>query len=77
MCLCGDVEHHHVAFRKPEVFHSIKCSADFLPFQLRNMLPGKNQAYSELVHRYLVFDDEMTLIGAMWRDTEMLVHEYK
>ncbi|XP_066991500.2 mucin-5AC isoform X2 [Anabrus simplex] len=44
--------------------------------QLRNMLPGKNEAYSELVHHYLAFDDEMTLIGAMWRDTETLVHEY-
>jgi hypothetical protein len=55
----------------------MKCRADFLPFQLRNMLPGKNQAYSELVHHYLAFDDEMTLIGAMWRDTETLVHEYK
>ncbi|XP_069688836.1 uncharacterized protein [Periplaneta americana] len=44
--------------------------------QLRNMLPGKNEAYSQLVHHYLAFDDEMTLIGAMWRDTETLVHEY-
>jgi hypothetical protein len=59
------------------MFHGMKCRADFLPFQLRNMLPGKNQAYSELVHHYLAFDDEMTLIGAMWRDTETLVHEYK
>ncbi|XP_063221682.1 uncharacterized protein LOC134530617 isoform X2 [Bacillus rossius redtenbacheri] len=44
--------------------------------QLRTLLPGKNQVYSALVHQYLAFDDEMTLIGAMWRDTETLVHEY-
>nr|CAD7452856.1 unnamed protein product [Timema tahoe] len=44
--------------------------------QLRNLLPGKNLVYSELVHHYLAFDDEMTLIGAMWRDIETLIHEY-
>nr|CAD7258739.1 unnamed protein product [Timema shepardi] len=43
---------------------------------LRNLLPGKNLVYSELVHHYLAFDDEMTLIGAMWRDIETLIHEY-
>jgi hypothetical protein len=59
------------------MFHSMKCRAHVLPLQLRNMLPGKNQAYSELVHNYLAFDDEMTLIGAMWRDTETRVHQYK
>jgi hypothetical protein len=51
--------------------------ADFLSFQLRNVVAGNNHSYSELVHHYLAFDDEMTLIGAMWRDTETLVHEYK
>ena len=51
----------------------MKC----LILQLRTLLPGKNEAYAELVHHYLAFDDEMTLIGAMWRDTETLVHEYK
>lgn len=55
----------------------MKCRADFLSFQLRNVAAGKNQTYSELVHHYLAFDDEMTLIGAMWRDTETLVIEYK
>lgn len=55
----------------------MKCRVHVLPFQLRNMLPAKNQAYSELVHNYLAFDDEMTLIGAMWRDTETRVHQYK
>jgi hypothetical protein len=61
------------------MFHSVKCRADFLPFQLRSVVPGNNhnQSCSELVHHYLAFDDEMTLIGAMWRDTETLVDEYK
>ncbi|KAK7873317.1 hypothetical protein R5R35_011373 [Gryllus longicercus] len=44
--------------------------------KLRSVLPGESDVYTELVHRYLVFDDEMTLIGAMWRDTETRIHEY-
>ena len=41
------------------------------------MLPEKILEHAELVHSYLAFDDEMSLIGAMWRDTETLVEQYK
>lgn len=49
----------------------------FLCLQLREISPDKPDKFSDLVLRYLVFDEEMGQIGAQWRDVESKVVEYR
>ncbi|XP_053976246.1 uncharacterized protein LOC128875001 isoform X1 [Hylaeus volcanicus] len=44
--------------------------------QLRKLLPLKGSEYQGLVHRYLSFDDEMTVIGDLWPETEPWMDKY-
>ncbi|XP_076678686.1 uncharacterized protein LOC143374415 isoform X2 [Andrena cerasifolii] len=44
--------------------------------QLRKLLPLKGSEYQGLVHRYLSFNDEMTVIGDLWPGTEPWMDKY-
>ncbi|XP_076174417.1 uncharacterized protein LOC143150204 isoform X2 [Ptiloglossa arizonensis] len=44
--------------------------------QLRKLLPLKGSEYQGLVHQYLSFDDEMTVIGDLWPETEPWMDKY-
>ncbi|XP_076242087.1 uncharacterized protein LOC143184037 isoform X3 [Calliopsis andreniformis] len=44
--------------------------------QLRKLLPLKGSEYQGLVHRYLSFDDKMTVIGDLWPETEPWMDKY-
>ncbi|XP_076630622.1 uncharacterized protein LOC143346430 isoform X2 [Colletes latitarsis] len=44
--------------------------------QLRKLLPLKGTEYQDLVHRYLSFDEEMTVIGDLWPETEPWMDKY-
>jgi hypothetical protein len=32
--------------------------------------------YPNLLHRYLKFDDEMSVISVVWRDSQQLIEQY-
>ncbi|XP_016916773.1 uncharacterized protein LOC108000733 isoform X2 [Apis cerana] len=44
--------------------------------QLRKLLPLKGSEYQRLVHRYLWFDKEMTVIRDLWAETESWMDKY-
>ncbi|CAL7937736.1 unnamed protein product [Xylocopa violacea] len=44
--------------------------------QLRKLLPLKGSEYQRLVHRYLSFDKEMTIIRDLWAETESWMDKY-
>ncbi|KAK9306519.1 hypothetical protein QLX08_002885 [Tetragonisca angustula] len=44
--------------------------------QLRKLLPLKGSEYQRLVHRYLWFDKEMTVIRDLWVETESWMDKY-
>ncbi|XP_017888915.1 uncharacterized protein LOC108630248 [Ceratina calcarata] len=44
--------------------------------QLRKLLPLKDTEYQRLVHRYLSFDKEMTVIRDLWAETESWMDKY-
>ena len=42
---------------------------------------ASNESYNEdtypnLLHRYLKFDDEMSVISVVWRDSQQLIEQY-
>ncbi|XP_054264698.1 protein FAM193A-like isoform X2 [Macrosteles quadrilineatus] len=44
--------------------------------KLSNSCPDPGDANKKLVREFLSFDDEITLVGSMWREAEARIHQY-
>ncbi|XP_046684977.1 protein FAM193A-like isoform X2 [Homalodisca vitripennis] len=44
--------------------------------KLSNSSPDPGDKYKKLVREFLSFDDEITLVGSLWREAETRIHQY-
>ncbi|XP_052099365.1 protein FAM193A-like isoform X1 [Mytilus californianus] len=65
-----------IAYTEP----SIQSSLHLIITQLRMGAASKESynedTYPNLLHRYLKFDDEMSVISVVWRDSQQLIEQY-
>ncbi|XP_071947142.1 protein FAM193A-like isoform X2 [Antedon mediterranea] len=67
----------HSTIYTDQTLHS---NLDMLTKQLRNGATHKEtypgESYSTVLHKFLKFDDEMSVVGAVWRDCEQLIQMF-